>query len=226
MKARSFISVALALGPLLSSNLAVVAADVVLPLAAFANLRHDVFGNSYSNIYGITDLYANLNSINDDRAVVEFPVGQIPAGSTINSARLTIYVWHGGGTIGDVGTFQLFGYTGDGIASMADYDDQEIFLKSFTEGVPPTYGSTSFDVTSFVQSQNNSGALYSGFLFQAISQNVLMGFGCPGPNPFPWPTLDIKYTVVPEPTVPLLLLAAAMTAFVFLRQLRCTPRRS
>jgi hypothetical protein len=225
MKAHSFVSIALALCSLLSSSYAVEAADAVLPLAAFANLRHDVFGNSYINNSHLTDLYANLNSINDDRAVVEFPVGQIPFGSTINSATLSIYVWAGGGTLGDVGTFRLFGYSGDGFASMADYYDQEVFLKSFTEGVPPTYGYTRFDVTSFIQSQNNNGALYSGFLFQAVSENVLMGFGCPGPNPFPWPTLDIKYTV-PEPTVPVLLLLAATPAFVFLRKLRWTPRRS
>ena len=183
--------------------------DTVLSLAAYANLRHDMFGNSYTNLYGTADLYANLNSINDDRAVVEFPVYRIPAGSMISSATLTISVWAGGGTTGDVGTFRLYGYSGDSIASMADYYDQEVLLKTFTEGVPPTYGSTSFDVTSFIQSQNNGGSLYSGFLFQALSQNVLMGFGCPGPNSFPWPTLDVKYTVVPEPAVSILFLATA-----------------
>ncbi len=104
--------------------------DKVLPLAAYANLRHDVFGNNYTNIYGTADLYANLNSVNDDRAVLEFPIYQIPAGSTISSATLTIDVWCGGGNTGNVGTFRLYGYSGDGIASLADYYDQEVLLKT------------------------------------------------------------------------------------------------
>jgi hypothetical protein len=199
-----------ALAFLFFPNRAAALTDTVLPLAAYANLRHDSFGNSYTNIYGTADLYANLNPINDDRAVIEFPTCQIPAGSVISSATLTIYVWHGGGTTGDVGSFRLYGYSGDGVASMGDYYHQQALLKTFMEGVPPAYGGyTSFDVTSFIQNQNNGGSLYSGFLFQAISQNVLMGFGCPGPNTFPWPTLDVKYTVVPEPGVPMLFLLAA-----------------
>lgn len=197
---------------LLPKCTAAILTETVLPLAAYANLRHDVFGNDYINLYGTADLYANLNSVNDDRAVIEFPTYQILAGSVISSATLTIYVWAGGGTQGDVGTFRLYGYTGDGVASMNDYYDQQVLLKTFTEGVPPAFGATSFDVTSFLQSQSSGGSLYSGFLFQALSQNVLLGFGCPGPNTFPWPTLDVKYTVVPEPEVSVLSLLAAVLA--------------
>ncbi|HLP78110.1 MAG TPA: DNRLRE domain-containing protein [Candidatus Paceibacterota bacterium] len=154
--------------------------------------------------------------MNDDRAVIEFPTSQIPRNSVISSATMTIYVWHGGGTTGDSGMFRLYGYTGDGVASMADYNAQQVLIKTFREGVPPTWGNTSFDVTAFIQSQINGGALYSGFLFQALSQNVLMGFGCPGPNTFPWPTLDVKYTVVPEPqTFALLLIGGGL---IFLKR--------
>ena len=206
-----FIALVLALG--LFSDRAVAQGNMVLPLAAFANLRHDVFGNSYTNLYGTADLYANLNSINDDRAVLEFPTFQIPTGSIISAAILTVYIWHGGGTTGDVGSFRLFGYGGDGVASMNDYYDQEVLLKTFTEGVPPTFGYTSFDVTSFMQSQSTDGSPYSGFLFQALSQNVLMGFGCPGPNSFPWPTLAVEYTVVPEPEITVLMLLNAVFVY-------------
>jgi hypothetical protein len=122
--------------------------------------------------------------------------------------------------MGDVGTFRLYGYSGDGVASMTDYYDQEALLKTFTEGVPPTFGKTSFDVTSFIQNQNNGGSLYSGFLFQALSQNVLMGFGCPGPNTFPWPTLEVKYTVVPEPGSATLFLMGAAWSCRRVRRLR------
>jgi hypothetical protein len=209
MKCSKLLFFASAVAFVFFSNRAAALTDTVLPLAAYANLRHDSFGNSYINIYGTADLYANLNTIDDDRAVIEFPTYQIPASSLISSATLTIYIWAGGGTTGDLGTFRLYGYSGDGVASMDDYSHQQVLLKTFTEGVPPAYGYTSFDVTSFIQNQNNGGSLYSGFLFQAISQNVLMGFGCPGPNTFPWPTLDVKYTVVPEPEVPMLLLLSA-----------------
>jgi len=195
---------------LLSQCTAASLTETVLPLAAYANLRHDVFGNDYTNLYGTAELAANLNSVNDDRAVIEFPTYQVPAGSVISSATLSIYVWAGGGTQGDVGTFRLYGYTGDGVASMNDYYDQQDLIEAFTEGVPPTFGHTTFDVTSFMQSQSTGGSLYSGFLFQALSQNVLLGFGCPGPNTFPWPTLDVKYTVVPEPELSALLLLTAV----------------
>ena len=205
----------------LVSNRALAVTDTVLPMSAFANLRHDVFGNSYTNLYGTADLYANLNSVNDDRAVLEFPLYQIPGGSTISSAILTIYVCAGGGTAGDVGTFRLYGYGGDGVASMPDYYNQQSLLGTFTESVPPTFGYTSFDVTSFIQNQNNSGSPYSGFLFQALSQNVLVGFGCPGPNTFPWPTLDVKYSVVPEPGIGLLVLAATAVVFWGRRRFGC-----
>jgi hypothetical protein len=219
MKRKLLMFVPGALCLLLFPNRAAALYDQMLPLAAYANLRHDTFGNSYTNIYGTADLYANLNSVNDDRAVLEFSLQQLPVGSSINSATLTIYVWAGGGTTGDVGTFRLYGYTGDGAASMADYYDQQALLKTFTEGVPPTFGYTSFDVTSFIQNQNSSGSFYGGFLFQAVSQNVLMGFGCPGPNSYPWPTLDVQYTVVPEPAGPVLFLAAA-AVFRLLRRFR------
>jgi hypothetical protein len=182
--------------------------ETVFQMAAYANLRHDSFGNSYTNIYGTANLDANLNSVNDDRAVLEFPTYQIPVGSTITSATLTLYVDSGGGTTGNVGTFRLWGYNGDGVASMADYYDQQVLLNTFTESVPPTFGNTSFNVTSFLQNQNSSGSQYSGFLFQAISQNVLVGFGGPG-NPFPLPTLDVKYTTVPEPSAAALFLLMA-----------------
>src|SRR5450759_4891170 len=121
-----FIALVLALG--LFSDRAVAQGNMVLPLAAFANLRHDVFGNSYTNLYGTADLYANLNSINDDRAVLEFSISTIPTSSTINSATLTIYVWAGGGTMGTFGTFRLYGYTGDGAVSMGDYYAKQVQL--------------------------------------------------------------------------------------------------
>jgi hypothetical protein len=211
----SFMAAVLAIG--LFSNQAVAQGYVVLPMTAYANLRHDVFGNSYTNLYGTADLYANLNSVNDDRAVLEFPTFQIPTGSAISMAILTVYVWSGGGNSGDVGSFRLYGYSGDGVASMNDYYDQAVLLKTFTEGVPPKFGNTSFDVTSFMQSQNAAGSSYSGFLFQALSQNVLMGFGCPGPNSFPWPTLAVNYTPVPEPEISVLMLLSAVFVYRRLR---------
>jgi hypothetical protein len=218
MNPYKLISVASSLALALVPNRAVALTETVIPLTASANLRHDSFGYSYTNLYGTADLYANLNSINDDRAVLEFSISTIPTSSTINSATLTIYVWAGGGTMGTFGTFRLFGYTGDGAVSMDDYYAQQVLLNTFIEGVPPTCGFTGFNVTSFIQNQSNGGSPYSGFLFQALSQDVLLGFGSPGPNSFPLPTLDVKYTVVPEPDVPLLFLLAVVIA--------CWPRRS
>ena len=168
-----------------------------------ANLRLDSFGRSYTNLYGISTLTANLNSVNDDRVVFEFPMSGIPQNSTISSASLVVYVALGGGTKGSVGSFDWSGYIGDGNLSMNDYFETANLLRSFTENVPPTFGLTSFNFTAFVQSQNSGGAVYDGFLLRALSQNVEIGFGGPG-NPYPLPVLQVTYTAAPEPNTTLL----------------------
>ena len=190
------------------------AAITILSPAASANLRHDSFGFSYTNVFGNGDLYANLNSINDDRAAIEFPLFSIPANSIINSATLRMYVFSGGGVQGSTGTFNLFGYTGDGGISMNDYYSQQVLLTTFTEGVPPAFGFTNFVVTSFIQNLNHSGSGYGGFLFQALSQNVLVGFPGPGQPAYPQPILTVDFTPVPEPNR-LIILAVAASLFYF-----------
>jgi len=168
-----------------------------------ANLRLDSFGRSYTNLYGITTLTANSNSVNDDRVVLEFPMSGIPKNSTISSASLVVYVALGGGPSGSVGSFDWSGYTGDGNLSMNDYFETANLLDSFTENVPPIFGLTSFNFTAFVQSQNSGGAVYDGFLLRALSQDVEVGFGGPG-NPYPLPVLQVAYTTAPEPNTALL----------------------
>lgn len=175
-----------------------------------ANLRMDSFGRSYTNLYGITTLTANLNSVNDDRVVFEFHMSGIPQNSTISSASLEVFVASGGGTSGSVGSFDWSGYTGDGNLSMNDYFETANLLDSFTENVPPTFGLTRFNFTTFVQSQNSGGAVYDGFLLRALTQNVEVGFGGPG-NPYPLPVLQVTYTTAPEPNTALLFLGGIAT---------------
>jgi hypothetical protein len=190
------------LSVLLLSYCGMQAGEIIIAPAVEANLRHDKFGRDYTNLYGNSELYANLNLVNDDRAVLEFPMVGLPQNSVITSASLTVLVYAGGGTQGATGTFVWYGYTGDGSVSMSDYYQQRVMLKSFNEGVPPAYGYTSFDVTAFVKDQYNAGTAYDGFLLQALSQDVLVGFAGPGSS-YPQPTLKVAFAPVPEPNAAL-----------------------
>jgi len=174
-----------------------LANEIVLSPVAEANLRHDSFGQNFINLYGNYELAANLNQINDDRAVLEFAMAGLPLNSVITSAKLSVYVYAGGGTTGSFGQFTWYGYAGDGAASMDDYYKTQQAIVTFTEGVPPTYGLTTFNVTSVVQSLLAGGSAYDGFLLTALSQNVLVGFAGPGSSMIQ-PKLDVTYVTVPD----------------------------
>lgn len=195
----SLLGPAVFLSVLLPSYCGTQAGEIIIAPAVEANLRHDKYGRDYTNLYGSFELYANLNLVNDDRAVLEFPMVGLPQNSVITSASLTVFVWAGGGTQGSIGSFVWYGYTGDGSVSMSDYYQQRVMLESFNEGVPPAYGYTSFDVTAFVNDQYSAGTAYDGFLLQALSQNVLVGFAGPGSS-YPQPTLKVAFAPVPSPT--------------------------
>lgn len=118
--------------------------------------------------------FATLNSSFDCRAVVEFPLADIPAGVSIVSATLILPGYQYGGTLGDVGTFELHGSIGDGVVTVGDARDAE-FLSEFTVtvGLQPD---RDFDVTSFVQTTTSGGAEYVGFMIKALSPNIHVGF--------------------------------------------------
>ena len=85
MNRTKLIFIALPLAFALVPSRAAALTETIIPLSASANLRHDSFGYSFTNLYGTTDLYANLNPINDDRAVLEFPIYTITARSARRS---------------------------------------------------------------------------------------------------------------------------------------------
>src|SRR5262249_29700541 len=79
-------------------------ADLISP-ADDGNVRRTVFGQSSVDTSSFL-LFANLNPVNDDRAVLEFPLASVPGGSTVTSATLRLNVIQGGGTVGQTGAFQ------------------------------------------------------------------------------------------------------------------------
>jgi hypothetical protein len=173
------------------------------------------------NPYGYTDeLWANLNTQNDDRAILEFGLSSIPPGSTIHTATLVLYCMAGGGTTGSNGNFRLFGYKGDGLVTVSDFNNVFTILSSFDESVPPTYGWTSFGVTSFLQNGVNHGDTYDGFLIQAMTQDVLVGFGSEEQSSWPKPYMEVMFDSIPEPGTRILVLISGAAMLLFRRRKR------
>ena len=78
---------------LFSSSKVPAAQTNVIQSALDANLRKDIFGNSYTNIYGITTLAVGQNNVNDDRFILEFSTISLPQNAVIYSATLhSIYL--------------------------------------------------------------------------------------------------------------------------------------
>ena len=65
-------------------------ADLISP-AADGNVRTTAFGQVSVDTASFL-LFANLNPVNDDRALLEFPLASIPAGSIVTSAALRLNV--------------------------------------------------------------------------------------------------------------------------------------
>jgi hypothetical protein len=185
-------------------------ADQLSPVAD-ATVRHDIWGRTFIDPTANSPIYANRNPVNDDRAILEFPLSSIPAGSLVTSARLQIFVNQAGGTLGTTGTFALCGYPGDGLITGSDFGNDQLVLQTFKEIVPPTWGWQTFDVTAFVLNGVGDGDAFGGFLFRALDENIGIGFASVDDiSVNARPVLDVQFTPIPEPEVAALVFAAGV----------------
>lgn len=113
---------------------------------------------------GVYDSFTvdNLGSVNNNgftsfRTAFEFSLAAIPAGSTVNSATLTLALSNYEGTR----TIQVHGYGGDGTVQLSDFALNGLVA---TASVNPSGTQTFvFDVTGFVADLVMNGATFAGF---------------------------------------------------------------
>ncbi len=156
----------------------------------------------------------------EERTAVEFSLGAIPAGSTIDAVTLQLSPVGMGVNIGLVAgaSSEIHGYAGDGAIQVADLNDS--LLVGSLAG--PVANGTVLVVlsTSWLQSLVDSSAPFGGLMFKgvpgavAVTYNFDSAFG--GVPVAERPTLNVEYhggAVVPEPsTVVLLTTGLALAA--------------
>ena len=170
------------------------AAVIVLPLADAATAVDDGPQD------GVFDAFSPLNfgSVNNNgwtsfRTALEYDLGALPAGATINSASLDALLYPSDSTR----QLALNGYAGDGTVDLGDFAFNG-FLGARTVGPTPT--ALNFEVTIFLSQLYSSGSAFAGFNFREDPANqfnfLVMWFSMNGDNA---PALSVDYTVVPEP---------------------------
>ena len=130
------------------------------------------------------------------RGIYEFDLN--PNSFSTVSATLTLRVYEkltGSGPTGAL-PFQLFGYTGNGAATSADYAAGS-FVSNFTLS---SIGVYTLDVSGFVTSVFNTGGRYAGFNIRPngdpYADTTAFFLGSPNAGP---PSSSLTITPVPEP---------------------------
>lgn len=132
----------------------------------------------------------------NQRAAVEFDLGAVPAGATINNATLLMAFGGYGGA--PLQTLQFNGFAGTGTVRLQDFQTQN--------QVGPLYNASGPDngaiyyrvpVSAFVQSLSDSGSRYAGFMAENVILNQTILGGSLSANP---PLLQLSYTPFPEPS--------------------------
>jgi hypothetical protein len=128
------------------------------------------------------------------RAVMEFSLGSIPAGSLINSARLH---WELGSSANPPNDVQFHGYVGNGVLEIADgLHDNLLTTVSVPEaGIAGVY-TFSINVTGFLAAQLAANDPYSGFMLRLPTEP---SFPYEEKNYFIGPTLLVDFTPTPLP---------------------------
>jgi len=130
-----------------------------------------------------------------DRSALEFSLAGISAGATINSATFSV---SSGGTEVAGGTFNFWGYSGDGAITVADATQTADLLTTLpTLTGHPTY---TVDVTSLIQTLVDASAGYAGILITVSPEGNFFGndlVSSEGDNG-PVPNLTVDFSV-PEP---------------------------
>lgn len=159
---------------------------------ASSNFTVFTVGNNPADVYLRTFGGTGLN-----RSALEFSLAGVGPGSNINSATFSI---QSRGTATTGGTFQFWGYSGDGAITSADgYQTVNLLGTAATLSGTPLY---TVNATSFIQSLVNSNASYAGFLITLQNQGSFTGNDLASSE---WsvvadrPKLTVNFNRVPEP---------------------------
>jgi len=156
---------------------------------------------------GVFDEFApfNFGSVNNNgwtsfRTALEFDISAVPAGSTINTVTLNMYVnW-----VEETRSIALHGYGGDGVIKLDDFSRNGLVNSTILN--PPGSQNVVFNVVGFINSLVTDGEVFAGFNVRedpANASNFLVLF-----FDMDAPRLSIDFTsssAVPEPSTMLLL---------------------
>jgi hypothetical protein len=190
---KSWLPLAIALGMLLVVASPAHAALIVLTPTDFAT------GGDVGPQDGVYDVFVpfpgsvNNNGFTSLTTAMEFSLGAIPTGSTINSATLTTFIANFEGAR----SLQINGYAGDGAVQLVDFSIENI-VANFNIGPSPT--PLVADTTNLVANILAGNGQFAGFNVQEDPPNVANFTVMFMQQPLT--TLAIDYTppvTVPEP---------------------------
>ncbi len=105
------------------------------------------------------------NGFNESRVAFEFDISAVPAGSTINTATLTMSIRNFEGNR----SLQLHSYTGVGVVQLSDFSIDAPFVATTLGPVGETV--LTFDIKSMIESLVNNGQTIAGFNFRESPAN-------------------------------------------------------
>jgi hypothetical protein len=149
----------------------------------------------------------------DQRLGLEFALGSIASGATVNSAVL--YLSRSGSDVGTI-DFSVHGYEADGVITDRDFVHSNVIAGPFTSGYLPSSGFVgphllAVDVTAYVRALSSQSTAYAGFMLAAdqlptvgngVSVTFLSSRANVNSSVF-LPRLAVDYTpaiAVPEPS--------------------------
>lgn len=161
--------------------------------------NHDGVWDTWEPASEVLLAYNALPTGYNIRAALEFDLGSIPAGSTINSAVLKVRYEFASGS--PTRTLQFNSYVGDGILRFADFPVNNQIGPIYSAFGPDDHsGYYNVPATSWVQSLIDTHSRYSGFMIENILWNQTAFMSTRASNSSDRPVLLIDYTAVPEPS--------------------------
>ena len=135
-------------------------------------------GNCGLEIYAMGGLWWNSNACwNQARGIMEFDVRNVAVRAPFNHVTLLLQD-SGSSSTGAMQSTNVWGYVGDGVRSTADWDAPAVFVQNIVR--PNVAGTTSHDVTSWVNARIAAGDSFLGFRLEPGAFETFEAFGFSG----------------------------------------------